>query len=146
MNVRNPKKKLLSSVSVLLLLALLAGCATPTPEMVEKVITQVVKETIIVEGTPQVVEKEVTKVVKETVEVEVEVEKVVTPTSPPKRDVIIVALAQAPTSLDPADHRSRQSETVIRNMFDGLVTRDSTSGVQHAVEDVISKSGLLERF
>jgi peptide/nickel transport system substrate-binding protein len=108
MNVRNSKKKLLSSVSVLLLLALLAGCATPTPEVVEKVITQVVKETI---------------------EVEVEVEKVVTPTSPPKRDVIIVALAQAPTSLDPADHRSRQSETVIRNMFDGLVTRDSTSGV-----------------
>jgi peptide/nickel transport system substrate-binding protein len=108
MNVRNSKKKLLSSVSVLLLLALLAGCATPTPEVVEKVITQVVKETV---------------------EVEVEVEKVVTPTSPPKRDVIIVALAQAPTSLDPADHRSRQSETVIRNMFDGLVTRDSTSGV-----------------
>lgn len=42
---------------------------------------------------------------------------------------IIVALAAAPVSLDPADHRSRESETVIRNMFDGLVTRDNTSGV-----------------
>lgn len=42
---------------------------------------------------------------------------------------LIVALPDAPISLDPADHRSRQSETVIRNMFDGLVTRDTTSGV-----------------
>lgn len=42
---------------------------------------------------------------------------------------VVVALSQAPTSLDPADHRSRQSETVIRNMFDGLVTRDTSSGV-----------------
>jgi peptide/nickel transport system substrate-binding protein len=42
---------------------------------------------------------------------------------------IVVALASAPVSLDPADHRSRESETVIRNMFDGLVTRDATNGV-----------------
>jgi peptide/nickel transport system substrate-binding protein len=37
---------------------------------------------------------------------------------------LTVALAYAPTSLDPADHRTRSSETVIRNIFDGLVTRD----------------------
>ncbi len=42
---------------------------------------------------------------------------------------IIVGLAYAPTSLDPGDHRERQSETVIRNIFDGLVTRDTRSGV-----------------
>jgi peptide/nickel transport system substrate-binding protein len=42
---------------------------------------------------------------------------------------IVIALAAAPVSIDPADHRSRESETVIRNMFDGLVTRDNTSGV-----------------
>ncbi len=42
---------------------------------------------------------------------------------------IVVALAQAPISLDPADHRDRTSETVIRNMFDGLVTRDTRNGV-----------------
>ncbi len=42
---------------------------------------------------------------------------------------IVVALPEAPVSLDPADHRSRPSETVIRNMFDGLITRDTRSGV-----------------
>ncbi|PWB69642.1 MAG: peptide ABC transporter substrate-binding protein [Anaerolineales bacterium] len=42
---------------------------------------------------------------------------------------IVVAMGAAPVSLDPADHRSRESETVIRNMFDGLVTRDTSSGV-----------------
>lgn len=51
-------------------------------------------------------------------------------TSPPaSTQTIVVALAGAPTTLDPADHRSRLSETVIRNMFDGLVTRDTTNGV-----------------
>ena len=67
----------------------------------------------------------------ETVEVEVEVEKevVVTATPEPGRSALVVGMASAPTSLDPADHRSRESETVIRNMFDGLVTRDTRSGV-----------------
>lgn len=119
------KRKLLTGLSALMVLALLAGCGTPTPEVVEKevVVTQIIQETVMVEGTPQVREVEVTKVV------EVEKEVVVTPTAEPGRDVIIVALSAAPTSLDPADHRSRQSETVLRNMFDGLVTRDNTSGV-----------------
>jgi peptide/nickel transport system substrate-binding protein len=85
-------------------------------------------------GAPITVEQVVeTVVVKETVEVEVEKEVVkevvVTPTSAPGRQMLIVGLSQAPTSLDPADHRSRLSETVIRNMFDGLVTRDTRSGV-----------------
>jgi peptide/nickel transport system substrate-binding protein len=42
---------------------------------------------------------------------------------------IVVALADGPDTLDPADHRSRPSETVLRNMFDGLLTRDTRSGV-----------------
>ena len=54
---------------------------------------------------------------------------VVTATPAPGRSTLVVALARAPLSIDPADHRSRESETVIRNMFDGLVTRDTTSGV-----------------
>jgi len=41
----------------------------------------------------------------------------------------VVALAQTPASLDPADHRDRTAESVIRNMFDGLVTRDTRNGV-----------------
>ncbi|GAB4543850.1 MAG: ABC transporter substrate-binding protein [Anaerolineae bacterium] len=81
-------------------------------------------------GAPIMVEQVVeTVVVKETVEVAVEKEVMVTPTSAPARQTLIVGLSQSPTSLDPADHRSRQSETVIRNMFDGLVTRDTRSGV-----------------
>ena len=47
----------------------------------------------------------------------------------PNGGTIVIALANAPVSLDPADHRSRESETVIRNMFDGLVTRDHVNGV-----------------
>jgi len=49
-----------------------------------------------------------------------------------------VGLAWAPTSLDPADHRERQSETVIRNMFDGLVTRDARSGVHLELAEAIN--------
>jgi ABC-type transport system substrate-binding protein len=48
----------------------------PTPQVIEKVVTQIVKETVketvIVEGTPQVVEKEVTTVVEKEVTREVE--------------------------------------------------------------------------
>ena len=47
----------------------------------------------------------------------------------PGRDTLIVAISRAPASLDPADHRTRESETVIRNIYDGVVTRDSQSGI-----------------
>ena len=124
-------KRLFTLASLLVVTTLLvAGCGVPaTPETVIQ--TVVVKEEVVVT-------KEVEKIVKETVEVVVvtkEVEKevvkevVVTSTPEPGRQTLIVALSQAPTSLDPADHRLRQSETVIRNMFDGLVTRDTRSGV-----------------
>ena len=39
------------------------------------------------------------------------------------KDTLVVGLLQGVISLDPANHRNRTSETVIRNMFDGLVTR-----------------------
>jgi multiple sugar transport system substrate-binding protein len=69
-------KRLTFAASSLVVVALiLAACATPTPQVVEKVVTQVVKETVVVEGTPKVVEKEVTTVVK--------VETVVTATPEP---------------------------------------------------------------
>ena len=62
-----------------------AGCQ-PKTVVVEKVVTQVVtekvKETVIVAGTPEVVEKEVTKVVEK--EVTRVVEKEVTPVAPEK--------------------------------------------------------------
>lgn len=61
-----------------------------------------------------------------------------TPTPDASNYTVVVALAQAPTSLDPADHRSRASETVIRAMFDGLVTRDSRSTVSLELAEDIS--------
>jgi len=98
----------------LLLALLLAACAQATPEAPK---VETVKETVVVVETVEVTVKE-------------EVEKLITPTAVPGRQTIIIALSQAPSEgLDPADHRSRQSETVIRNMFDGLVTRDTKSGV-----------------
>jgi len=69
-------------VIVVMASMVLAACATPTPEVIEKVVTQVVKETVketvIVEGTPQVLEKEVTRIV--------EVEKEVT--AAPSKDLL----------------------------------------------------------
>jgi len=102
------------SVRVLLLMTLiLAACAQASPEAPQ---VETVKETVVVVETVVVTERE-------------EVERLITPTPVPGRQTIIVALSQAPDTLDPADHRNRLSETVVRNMFDGLVTRDTKSGV-----------------
>src|SRR3989304_628948 len=102
------------SLRALLLMSLiLAACAQASPEAPQ---VETVKETVVVVETVVVTEIE-------------EVERLITPTPVPGRQTLIVALSQAPDTLDPADHRSRQSETVVRNMFDGLVTRDTKSGV-----------------
>jgi peptide/nickel transport system substrate-binding protein len=90
--------------AIVLATLILSACAAPVTQ------TQVLKETVVV----KVVETQIVEV---------------TPVPEPGRDTLIVAMAGAPDTLDPADHRSRQSETVIRNMFDGLVTRDTRSGV-----------------
>lgn len=71
------KRSAMQKLGLLLVIALLAvsvaGCgATPEPQVVEKVITETVKETVIVEGTPQVVEVEVEKVITATPEPEAE--------------------------------------------------------------------------
>lgn len=118
---RNRQRIGVVSLFVLLLaITALAACAAE-PE-VERVIEQVeVEVTRLVEGE--------TVTVIETRVVEVAQEILITPTAEPGRTTLIVALASAPTSLDPADHRDRNSESVLRNMFDGLVTRDTSSGV-----------------
>lgn len=78
------------TASLLIVSMLLFSCSpAATPEVVEKIVTQTIKETVIVAGTPEVVEREVTKVVT----VEVEVEKVVTPTSTPKPEPVTITWA-----------------------------------------------------
>jgi ABC-type transport system substrate-binding protein len=131
---RKMRTSLRAGMCLLLTVAVLVACGpAPAPVEVEKIVTQVVVETVIVEveGTPQVVEKVVEK----------EVEKIVTPTAEPMRDVLIVGLARNPLTLDPADHRHRETETVIRNMFDGLVTRDTTSGVHLELAEGLELGG-----
>lgn len=120
MNRRRRRAGVASIFILLLAITALAACGGE-PE-VERVIEQVeVEVTRLVEGE--------TITVIETRAVEVAREVLITPTAEPGRSTFIVALASAPTTLDPADHRDRTSETVLRNMFDGLVTRDTTSGV-----------------
>jgi peptide/nickel transport system substrate-binding protein len=96
---------------------ILAGCATPTAEVVEKVVTQIVKETVIVEGTPQVVEKEVTTVV--------EVEKVATPTPVPGPTGEIIELSGIdPNTLDPYQMTTTNPEgNIAIHIWDQLVWR-----------------------
>jgi len=117
------KTKLFRILRIFLLGSLfLAACAQPTPEVVE-----VEKEVVVTE----VVEKEV--IVTEMVEVEVE--KLVTPTTTPGRQTLIVGIEDTPLTLDPADYSHRPTETLLRNMFDGLVTRDTRSGVHMEIAE-----------
>jgi len=39
---------------------------------------------------------------------------------------LIVGFTQDAATLDPGNHRNRETETIIRNMFDGILTRDSS--------------------
>ena len=72
------RKLVLSVVSLLVIVSCLAGCAAPTPQVVEKVVTQVVKEEV------KVVETKVVETVKE-------VEKVVVATPVPTAVPVIDA-------------------------------------------------------
>jgi peptide/nickel transport system substrate-binding protein len=113
-------------VSIAIVALLMSACGAPTPEAAEKVVTQVVKETVIVAGTPQVVEKVVTEVV--------EVEKVVTATpEPPKEQMptgqVIVAQTTDPNTLDPKYLKGRPTQNALRLLFDSLYHRDNNMQV-----------------
>jgi len=93
----------------------LSACAAPTPEVIEK---EVVVEKSVVETV--VIEKEVV------------VEVVVTATpvvGPQKGGTLVIGLSSEIMTLDPADYRQRATETVLRNMFDSLVTRTTDGRV-----------------
>lgn len=113
-------------LSTAILALLISACGAPTPEAAEKVVTQVIKETVIVEGTPQVVEKIVTQVV--------EVEKVVTATPEAAGELkptgqIIVAQAEDPNTMDPKYLKGRITQNALRLIFDSLYHRDNNMQV-----------------
>jgi len=93
----------------------LSACATPTPEVVEKVVTQVVKETVIVESTPQVIEKEVTKLV----------EKVVTATPVSKTGgTWTISISEEPETLDLQKSAMALTASIWRYLGDPLIAKD----------------------
>jgi peptide/nickel transport system substrate-binding protein len=56
--------------------------------------------------------------------------------SPVSGGTLVVGLStESLIGFDPADHRSRFTETVLRNMFDGLVTRTTTNKVVPEIAD-----------
>ncbi|MBN1536975.1 MAG: ABC transporter substrate-binding protein [Anaerolineales bacterium] len=109
---------------VLILGVVLAGC-TPaaTPTEVEAPAAE-----------PAEVEAPAAEVEEPAVEAE---EPAAEAEAPPATEptTLIVAFSSAPTTVDPADHRDRNTESLIRNMFDGLVTRDATSGVHNELAE-----------
>jgi len=123
---------------------ILSACSTATPQVIEKVVTQVVKETVIVEGTPQVVEKEVTKIV--------EVEKVVTATPSPKGPSVggklVWAIGSEPDTLD--EHKtSLAAANVILGFLGATLTAKDPDGkiVPYLAESwKSSKDGLTWEF
>jgi peptide/nickel transport system substrate-binding protein len=121
------RNRWLNVLGVVVALAMLAGCATPTPEVIEKVVTKEVEKVVteIVE-----VEKEVTKivagtpVVEKVVETKV-VEKVVTatpepvPEKPPRP--LVVAQNVEPLTLDPHVNYYGYSKIAQRGMYEPLM-------------------------
>jgi len=101
-------RKLAIVFTALLLLGILAACATPTPQVVEKV----VKETVVVEKpVEKVVEKPVEKIV----------EKVVTAT-PPAVEPLIIGTTDSVTDLDPAQTYDFHTWEIFYNVAEGLLT------------------------
>jgi oligopeptide transport system substrate-binding protein len=105
-------------LGVLVLLALIAtACATPAPQVVEKVVTQVVEVEKQVVQT-QVVEKIQTQVV----EVEKQVEVVATPTPLPKEAMLRVNLGTYPDVIDPQKSSFVNEIAHLQLIYEGLTT------------------------
>jgi len=114
-------------IALLLVLVVLAGCAAPTPQIVEK-------EVVVEKEVPVTVEVEKEKIVEkkvvETVEVEKKVEVVVTATPPPAEQTgtIVIRNMGNLTAWNPAltdDGASMQARSLL---FPALVNTDETTG------------------
>ena len=109
-------KKWFVVLGAVVLVALIAtACATPAPQVVEKVVTQVVEKQVV---QTQVVEKEVvqTKVVEKQVEV------VATPTPMPKEALLRVNLGTYPDVIDPQKSSFVNEIAHLQLIYQGLTT------------------------
>jgi len=116
--------------ALLLVLVVLAACAPPAAEVIEKevIVEKEVPVTVQVE-TEKIVEKDVVRTViveKEVpVEKEVKVEVVVTATPPPAAPTEIrIGISTEPWDLDPPISTDTGSGYVFNNIYDGLINRD----------------------
>jgi peptide/nickel transport system substrate-binding protein len=127
-----------------LLIPGLAACG-PTPE--PEVVTQVVKETVMVAGTPEVVERVVTQVVTEQETTVVEVEKVVTATPEPVRKVVTIAWTQEPDSLNPY-YTNMWYSAVLQQLYNCWAWQydDTNSAYPHLVTEIpsVANGGLSQ--
>ena len=124
-------KKLPVVVAVLLVAALLTGCGTPaTPETIEKVVTQVVPQTVVVAGTPEIVEVEVTAVPEA------------------KGGELILSSTKAGSRLDPHLDVDWEVLYVLSPIYDTLVyeASDGTFVPGLAKEWTVSEDGLTYSF
>ena len=98
--------------AVVMLLTMISACTTPTPEVIREEV--VIQETVIVEGTPQTVEKVVTATPEAVIEEE----------EGPTGQLIISESADI-NALDPKFIKGRQTQDVVRLIFDSLYHRDN---------------------
>ncbi|MBN1315123.1 MAG: peptide ABC transporter substrate-binding protein [Anaerolineales bacterium] len=119
----NFKKVNLYIVVLMVVGLLLSACQSPNPEVIEKEVTKIVKETVVVEGEPETVEVEVevTKIV------ETEKEVVVTATPEPIPQVLRLLEGTA-LYLDPGRSGMGDGLHIMYNMFRGLVWVDIETG------------------
>ena len=118
--MKTTKTKLVHVImSLAIIVAMLAACGPAEPEVVEKVVTQVVQETVYVEGTPEVIEKEVTKVVQEVVEVEV------TAAPAARGGKIVLSGTKAGSRLDPHLDVDWEVLYILSAVYDTLVYEDT---------------------
>jgi oligopeptide transport system substrate-binding protein len=133
-------KKLVLLLVVSFALGVLSACATPTPQIVEKVVE--VEKTVVVE---KVVEKPVEKVIQKKVEV------LVTATPVPEPDIVTLNanLGGEPPQADPALATDSASILIDEQMFLGLTDfDDKTNEVipELATEWSVSEDGLTWTF
>jgi oligopeptide transport system substrate-binding protein len=112
--------KRMSLVLAILVIAslILSACATPTPQVVEKVVTSVVEKEVKVVET-QVVEKEVEKVV------EKEVQVVATPTALPEDKTLRINLGSYPDIIDPQKSSFVNEIAHLQMIYEGLTSLDA---------------------